>query len=68
MNDFTKEELQDLHYYTIRYNEMGGFCQPIELLNKIQSMIDNHPGSQESKCPHGITERNCPNCFEANNE
>lgn len=42
MNNFTKEELEDLHYYTKRYHEFNEFFQPTEFLNKIQSMVDNY--------------------------
>ena len=60
MNDFTKEELEDL-YYAIRHfwknrcshdlpSDEGDISHSYELMQKIQSMIDNyHEPSEETK-------------------
>ena len=41
MNDFTKEELQDIHYALTEYGYFES--APVEKLGeKIQSMIDNY--------------------------
>lgn len=42
MNDFTKEELENLHFYTYMYHHNAGINQPESFLDKIQSMIDNY--------------------------
>ncbi len=71
MSDFTKEELEIIDQaLCVAVNEGAMFYaeERINLRLKIQSMIDNFPDSHPDKCPHGITERNCPHCFEANNE
>lgn len=57
MNDFTKEELEELIYdIEIALQEYGTLDKPYHLRTKIQSMIDNH-------CEHENT-RNGDPCLE----
>lgn len=42
MNDFTKKELEDIHYCIFRYHKNAGLSQPESLLDKAQAMIDNY--------------------------
>lgn len=51
MNDFTKEELEDMHYGLVEYGELES-VNVIKLSNKLQSMIDNY-------CEHKETEMDC---------
>lgn len=62
MNDFTKEELEDLHYYTKRYHEFNEFFQPTEFLNKIQSMIDNYCEHEPKESSISYTNYFCIKC------
>lgn len=42
MNDFTKDELQDILYFVNRYHEISEFYKPREIIDKLESMIANY--------------------------
>lgn len=48
MNDFTKEELEELWFFTELHKNKYRLKYPQELLKKLQSMIDNY-------CDHSIS-------------
>ena len=65
-NDFTKEELENLHWYTYMYHHNAGIIQPELFLDKLQSLIDNYcehknrePGYDEENGHHVY----CTNCY-----
>jgi len=65
MNDFTKEELSILYRSLNHMLEINYFIQPssFELLNKIQSMIDNYCEHQEKELDvDGSISIVCKNC------
>jgi hypothetical protein len=51
MNDFTKDELEELYFFTCVHKNRYQVEYPQELLDKIQSMIDNY-------CEHEETNHN----------
>lgn len=42
MNDFTKEELEELYFFTCVHKNRYQVKYPQELLDKLQCMIDNY--------------------------
>lgn len=71
MNDFTKEELEDLHCWGEVYTEFGqSWTYPLlkPLMDKIQSMIDNYCEHPESKRMVNCGKEYCVRCGSLLNE
>ncbi len=51
MNDFTKDDLEELYFFTSIHKNKFQVKYPQELLDKLQSMIDNYCEHNES-CDH----------------
>jgi len=64
MNDFTREELKNLHYYTHIYHHITEIILPESFLDKIQSMIDNYCEHEweNNCCPCEIGNTICKKC------
>lgn len=59
MNDFTKEELEDLIFCVKYHTDYQGDSIQENLINKIQSLIDNY-------CKHEWREGMCQTCIKCN--
>lgn len=69
MNDFTEEELEDLHliYRTFCTDDGTQAMRQLTnletgILNKIQSMIDNYCEHSESEANHNYEVEKCKKC------
>lgn len=60
MNDFTKEELERLRWYLQKEMIQKDRDRDVDLLFKIQSMIENYCEHKECYTKLGITV--CPDC------
>lgn len=61
MNDFTKEELKCI-YVSLSLHALEGWANiPVELVEKIQSMIDNYC-EHESSEPKLVLIKHCVKC------
>lgn len=73
MNDFTKAELECLHnaihlqLQTIAMSEINA-SRRRDMLNKIQSMIDNHCDHEEQYEDYNSQPMRCKNCLEITDE
>jgi hypothetical protein len=65
MNDFTKDELEELYFYTTFHKDRYQVEYPKELLKKIQSLIENY-------CEHdwrvNFNEREYSECIKCGEE
>jgi len=57
MNDFTKDELEDLLFFTMVHKNKYEVKYPQELIEKLKSLIDNYCEHKEQKmdCDGGIS-------------
>ena len=67
MNDFTKEELEELYFFTSVHKNRYEVKYPQELLDKLKNMIDNYCEHAEKETViafHGGTvyENRCKKC------
>ena len=64
MNDFTKEELEELHYLANYYIEMNITVhdEATQMRDKLQSMIDNYCEHSDSEPNHNYEVEQCKKC------
>ena len=67
MNDFTKDELEDLlkayrHYYKYMYE--GDIASPILIFEKLESLIDNYCINNGHNYEFSLGRGSCENCGE----
>ena len=62
MNGLTKEELEELYFFTCVHKNRYKAKYPQELLDKLQSMIDNYCEHEEQYNDHDDCVQRCKKC------